>query len=219
MSRATGSTEIGSYLGALSAPPDLTGDHPLDATRLLLLDRLVSLSHPPDVSGVDWFSAWLAAWREIGQGASAVLEALVDEALAHASEGSRMSERARKARYPTSRHRERWGYVLESAGIPLEEVVLAGPGPFGYEADLRRLGAATETAWLQLVSLWNTEYGRWKSQAQQMATWRPPSKPLWVLSGIVLGLSSLLGLVIGGVIRGPTWLRPVIDWWWSLPWP
>lgn len=205
--------EIGPWLGIVADPPVPPGEE-LDAIRLELLDGLLRLgSRAGDVDG----SAWLAVWQRAVVGATERLGMRVEEVLARASAVSRMPPAQRVTHHPTDADRERWRALLDSTGIPLERA-LATPADRA-ESRVRQRGAATDEAWRALRDLFAEERALWEARARMIHRWLPPTRSVWIAGGIAMGLLFLFGLAVGGYLPVPDVLRPVIDWWWSLPWP
>ncbi|NNG15459.1 MAG: hypothetical protein HKM89_03185, partial [Gemmatimonadales bacterium] len=45
--------------------------------------------------------------------------------------------------------------------------------------------------------------------------WRRPRWPLWTITLAALALATYLGLLLGGYLRAPALLQPVVEWWWE----
>jgi len=205
--------EIGPWLGIVADPAVPPGEE-LDAIRLGLLDGLLRLgSRAGDVDG----SAWLAVWHRAVVGATERLGMRVEEALARASAVSRMPPAQIATHHPTDAERERWRALLDSTGIPLERV-LDTPADQA-EARVRQRGVATDEAWRALREVFAEERSIWEARARVIHGWLPPTRPVWIAGGLAMGFLFLFGLAVGGYLPVPAAVRPVIDWWWSLPWP
>ena len=50
-----------------------------------------------------------------------------------------------------------------------------------------------------------------------MRAWRRPTWPVWTLTGVVFSGATYLGLVLGGYISVPPFLRGFAAFWWSWP--
>jgi len=209
--------EIGPWLGVVAAPPAPPGEgggEELEALRVTLLDGLLRLGpHAGDLEG----TAWLAVWRRVVSLATERLEVRVTEALDRASAGSRMPPAQIATHHPTEAERERWQALLDSTGIPLERV-LAAPADQA-EARVRQRGVATDEAWRSLREVFAEERSIWEARAREIHGWLPPTRPVWIAGGIAMGLLFVFGLAVGGYLPVPAAVRPVIGWWWSLPWP
>lgn len=205
--------EIGPWLGVVADPPVPLGEE-LDAIRLELLDGLLRLG--PRVGDGDG-SAWFAVWQRAVDGVAERLGVRVEEALARASAVSRMPPDQIARHRPTDGDRERWRARLDSTGIPLERA-LAAPADHA-ESRIRQRGVATDEAWRALREVFTEERALWEARARMIHRWLPPTRPVWIAGGIAMGLLFLFGLAVGGYLPVPDAVRPVIDWWWSLPWP
>jgi len=209
--------EIGPWLGVVAAPPAPPGEgggEELEALRVTLLDGLLRLGpHAGDLEGTAWFAVWQRAVEESAER----LGIRVEEALARASVVSRRPPVRIATHHPTDAERERWRARLDSTGIPLERV-LAAPAD-DAEARVRQRGVATDEAWRALHDIFAEERALWEARARMIHRWLPPPRPVWIVGGIAMGILFLFGLAVGGYLPVPAMVRPVIDWWWSLPWP
>ena len=59
------------------------------------------------------------------------------------------------------------------------------------------------------------EGARWKVEIDKVRDWTRPRWPLWLFSGLVIAAASWLGLVLGGFLEVPGWLRPFAEFWWT----
>jgi hypothetical protein len=80
------------------------------------------------------------------------------------------------------------------------------------EAAARRL----ESAWLSAVGAAAVEEQQFRRQAELVRAWRRPTWPLWLVTVIVVAAAAYVGLVIGGYVPVPRWLRGVAEFWWGL---
>jgi hypothetical protein len=78
-------------------------------------------------------------------------------------------------------------------------------------ATARRL----ESAWLALMESAKTEQQRWRSEIERVRVWQRPRRTLWLVTVILLLLLTYLGLILGGYLPVPAFLRGVADFWWS----
>ena len=86
---------------------------------------------------------------------------------------------------------EEWQRALAADGSPAG-VRLAGAGP-GREL----------------------EQERWKAEIDRARAWRRPTWLLWLISVLVLGAATYLGLVLGGYLPVPAPMRALAEFWWS----
>jgi hypothetical protein len=119
---------------------------------------------------------------------------------------------------------------LGAGGIPLEQSLaklddLAGaagaPAVTGQAAFARWAGALAaaarqlESAWLSLEEAVDREGTRWQREFEAVRRWTRPVWPLWLITALVLGTVTWLGLVLGGFLPSPAWLRPFAEFWWA----
>jgi hypothetical protein len=72
-----------------------------------------------------------------------------------------------------------------------------------------------EAAWESLERAARAEQERWTPEIAVVRTWRRPAWPLWTVTALVVSVALGLGLVLGGYLRAPGWLRPFAELWWS----
>ena len=72
-----------------------------------------------------------------------------------------------------------------------------------------------EAAWESLERAAQAERGRWLPEIERVRAWRRPTWPLWLLTALVLGGATWLGLVLGGYLGAPAWMRPFTEFWWA----
>jgi hypothetical protein len=73
-----------------------------------------------------------------------------------------------------------------------------------------------ESSWLTLVAASEREQERWTAEIERVRSWRRPLWPLWVLTTLVLLVATYLGLVLGGYLAAPGFLRGFAEFWWRL---
>jgi hypothetical protein len=56
----------------------------------------------------------------------------------------------------------------------------------------------------------------WDRRASAIRAWRRPWFPLLLTGAVLLAAAAWLGLVLGGYLPAPAWLRPFTDWVWNL---
>ncbi len=206
--------ELGPWLGVLASPRPrpAPGLVPLDDIRMALVSRLLEEAHRPSPD-------WLAAWLDAARAATARTTDILVQRAADAATASRAPERVAREAKPGEEDLRILAARIESAGIPLEEVLNSLPSGGESGRHFSRIGGALEESWLELERVVGSTAAEWARLAAAVEAWRRPTAPLWIASSAVLLLAALVGLVLGGHLPGPAWFAPVIDWWWSLPWP
>ena len=133
---------------------------------------------------------------------------------------SRFPDRLIAKRLPDAEERRVLTARLSSAGIGLEEATkeLGNPAIEWGEA-IRRTAGELTGAWDQLRALAGQEYDAWDRRTIQIRDWRRPWRPLLLTGVALLVLAIWLGMVLGGFLPVPGFMRPVADWYWRLPWP
>jgi hypothetical protein len=115
------------------------------------------------------------------------------------------------------------GASFVSALDALEQTVPAAAasgtrGRMGQE-DWQRAVATTarrlESAWLALLASAEEEQDRWRVEIERVRSWRRSVWPLWLITILVFALATYLGLVLGGYLLVPPWLRPFAEFWWN----
>jgi hypothetical protein len=85
-----------------------------------------------------------------------------------------------------------------------------------WNEQLRRVCGELEAAWERLVATALQELAGWNRRALEIRVWRRPWMPLLVAGGVLLAFAVWLGLVLGGYLPTPAWLRPLAEWVWGL---
>lgn len=223
--------ELGPLLGHLAAPdPPTSRDRDLEPVRVELLSELFERAGKAreklaagDVAAaraVLGRDAWLAIWERAVAAAGSAMLAGIERRIRDAALISRFPDRLVAKRLPDAEERRVLTARLSSAGIGLEEASkeLGNPAIAWGEA-IRRTAGELTGAWDQLRTLAEQEYGAWDRRTIQIRDWRRPWRPL-VLSGVaLLVLAIWLGMVLGGFLPVPGFMRPIADWYWRLPWP
>ena len=231
MTRTVSFPELGPYLGRL-ASADAPGlrDPELETVRLALLSALFeragrarALLASGDADGARAAlsrEAWLGIWAEAVAAAASALLAGIERRLREAAAVSRIGARKVAGLLPGPEDRRILSARLASAGIGLEETTLELAKP-GHEWDeaIRRSAGELTGAWDQLLALTRHERDFWDRRVADVRAWRRPWRPLLLTGTVLLVLAIWLGLVLGGFLPVPGFLRPVTDWYWSLPWP
>lgn len=234
--------ELGPWLGRLcsaGAATRLRHFVPFDDIRLALATGVLDLAgaargfSPDDHAAIvgslharNWRRIWEAA---LDAAATRTAEA-IDSGFASAAAHSRFPKR-RLARLQVSvAERAAMKARLGAGAIPFEESLVrledlagaAGSSARGSDAAFTRwsdgLAAAAralESAWMALEEAADREGARWKIESDKVRDWTRPRWPLWLFSGLVIATVAWLGLVLGGFLEVPGWLRPFAEFWWT----
>ena len=237
---STGIPELGGPLGRVaSTRHSQSGDPPLDAIRLALATDLfeaagharqamVAKDHAEAASALAR-SVWTSAWERAVAAASAAFTDRLAERFGDAARRSRMPGPMLKRCLPTEAERmtiaAHLGKGTGRLDNALEALEVAGNALAegrGGEPDLVRWTAAVdlaarrvEAAWIDLEEAAAKERERWHREVQAVAGWRRPSWPLWVLTLVLVSLAVYLGLVFGGFVPPPEFLRPAAEFFWE----
>jgi hypothetical protein len=235
----SGLPELGPHLGRLAALPE-PGDRwvPLDDVRLALATGVLEHAGAARAFGDDRAAVvgslrrreWLELWDAALASAAARTVAAIDHGFASAAATARLPRRRRAALAVTADERAAIAARLGAGAAPfvaaLEKMEhLAGPaargGPAGdaafaawWEA-VTEAGRRLEAAWESLEAAVRAEEPRWRQAMAETAAWRRPVWPLWLATAALLAAATALGLVLGGYVPAPSWLRPFADWWWA----
>jgi hypothetical protein len=221
--------ELGPLLGRLIAPPGekTPFEAALDGVRVALLTELFDkagaargfllVGDLPGARAALGRTAWLEVWE---RAVAAALECILEEIernLRDAAAVSRYPRERLAAALPDPEERRLLAGRLSAAGIGLE-TALERLGETGrdWNEQLRRVCGELEAAWDRLVSTALQELAGWNRRALEIRVWRRPWMPLLVAGGVLLALSVWLGLVLGGYLPTPGWLRPLAEWVWGL---
>ena len=223
--------EIGPFLGHL-ASPDAPGsrDAELEPVRLQLLSALFERAgasrHRFAAGDVDAGraalsrEAWLGIWEEAVDGTAAALLSGIERRLREAAAVSRIGSRKVAALLPGAEDRRILAARLASAGMGLEDATLElARTDHDWEESVRRTAGELTGAWDQMLLLARQERSFWDRRVADVKAWKRPWRPLVLLTAALLLIAGWLGLVLGGFLPVPGFLRPVTDWYWSLPWP
>jgi hypothetical protein len=85
-----------------------------------------------------------------------------------------------------------------------------------WRAALLAAARRLEAAWLALEDAALAEQRRWQVEIELVRAWRRPVWPVWLVTFIVLGAATYLGLVLGGIVPVPSPFRGLALWWWNL---
>lgn len=230
--------ELGPHLGALCAPAQrATGWVPLDDVRLDLATRLLDLASAARAFGDDRAAVvgalrrrdWLDLWDAAHATTTDRVVAAIDQRFAHAAAEARYP-RTRTAALAVSADERAAVHARLGAGaapfvaaldrMEQRATAASGSGPGGAQAfggwwdAVTDAGRRLEAAWAAVERAVEAEGRRWAPEVEQVRAWRRPAWPPWVASGVLLTGATWLGLVLGGYIPAPGWLRPFAEWWW-----
>jgi hypothetical protein len=236
--------ELGPSLGSLTDPPAAGPKSPLGLTyddiRLDLVTGIFDLAGAGREFAAAGDSdgamaslgrvAWLGLWeRAVAAAAARIAQAA----------NARLRAAAVESRYPRRRLREllltpadvrATAARLGSGGAPFvaaldaleQSVHAAGGGGMRPAARREEWRAALEggarrleSAWLALLSTAHLEEQHWRQEADRVRGWRRPMWPIWLVSVGVVAAATYVGLVLGGYVRVPAFLRALADFWWS----
>jgi hypothetical protein len=224
-----GLPELGPLLGGLvTAPVEQAATLArLDPVRLDLLTALFdkagaarALLAAGDAAGARKAlgpDAWLEVWEQAVTAAAHSVEVEVERRLRDAALLSRYPRKRLTATLPDAEERRLLAARLSAAGSGLEATVglLADPARPWDEA-LRLVTGELQTAWERLTNTALQELDRWERRASEIRLWRRPWLPLILTGAGLLLLAGWLGLVLGGYLTVPDWLRPAAEWVWNL---
>ena len=220
--------EFGPALGRLVLPGKPGGAAGLLApVRIALVTRLLSAAGEARQALADGDemaaraalrpSIWTALWDQAAEESAALLTAQVDARITRAAALARMPAwRAERYRVTPQEHRAMHARLGAVAGALLRAA--AGLDDTSGEAwaaqalaTVRRL----ESAWSDHVAIAERELADWEADIQAVSAWRRARWPLWVFSATVLAAATWLGLVLGGYLAVPNFLRPLAEFWWQ----
>jgi hypothetical protein len=222
--------EIGPLLGGMvtPAPEHVTGVPGLDEVRLELVSTMLGHAGAArerlargDVAGSAGAlegAVWLEAWRTA---AAAAAERVLDELVARVNDAalvSRMPARRLARERPTDEDRRVLRARLDATGTGLEAATAALRGATLRVEHLRRVAGELELAWAALCRVVRVELDTWDARVARVRGWRRPWTAFAVGSALALGLATWLGLVLGGFLPVPSWLRPFAEWAWNTGW-
>ena len=223
--------ELGPLLGGMVTPtPEHVTPVPrLDAVRLELVstmleragrarDALTGGDRAGAAAAIDG-SAWLEAWRT---GTASASERVMEEIVTRLNDAalvSRMPKRRLARELPNEEDRRVLRARLDAAGMGLEAAAATLQDPETFPVDrFRRVAGELELAWTALCRVVRLELDAWDQRAARVRGWRRPWAGFLAGSAIALGLAIWLGLVLGGYLPVPGWLRPFAEWAWNTGW-
>lgn len=223
--------ELGPLLGHLASPDaPASRDPELEPVRLALLSALFERAGKARAllaagdSGAARAALAREVWLGIWEGAvAATLTALltgIERRLRDAASISRIGRKRTASLLPSPEDRRILGARLGSAGMGLEQATLELAKPsLEWDEALRRTAGELTDGWDRLVALARQERDFWERRIADVRAWRRSWRPLVLAATALLLLAIWLGLVLGGYLPVPGFLRPLTDWYWSLPWP
>ena len=224
--------ELGPLLGRLiEFPAELApAEAALDAARVQMLTtlfehagsarELLTRGNTPGARTALDRAAWLAAWERAVADAGSAITTEITHRLREAASVSRFPARRLPPLLPGPEERRVLAARLSAAGIGLEAAVAQLEDASVVWSDaLRRTAGELEAAWEQLVTTAHQELTTWDLRATEIRRWKRPWTPLVASGFLLLGFTTWLGLVLGGYLPVPGWLRPLARWFWNLPWP
>jgi hypothetical protein len=174
--------------------------------------------------------AWLDRWERAVSAAAERLADSVTARLRQAATESRLPEAKLSGRLLSAEDTRAIASRLGSGGAgfvsaldALEQTVPAAAaqgsrariGQEEWQRALVTTARRTESAWLALIATAQREQERWAAEIEEVRSWRRPVWPLWFLTGLVFALATYLGLVLGGYLVTPSFLRGFVDFWWN----
>ncbi len=230
--------ELGPLLGRVAVPEGpASGLVPLDDIRLTLVTELFDLAGAArefaasgDVSSAVQSlnrQGWLAAWERAVDAAAERVAGRIDARLRSAAAESRLPKKRLARALLTQDERRGIAVRIGIGGAGLIEALdtmeplarRASRAPAGIEAwraAIAGVARRTDTAWAALEQAAAREEAAWQEDIAQLRAWRRPRLPLWIITVAVLALALWIGLMLGGFITVPGFLRPLAEWWWSL---
>ena len=230
--------ELGPLLGRVAVPEGpASGLVPLDDLRLALVSELFDLAGAARefAASGDVASAvqslnrqgWLAAWERAVDAAAERVSMRIETRLRSAAAESRLPRKRLERALLTADERRGIAVRIGIGGASLIEALdtmeplarRAARDPAGVEAwraALAGVARRTDSAWAALEQAAAREEAAWQEDVTQVRGWRRPRLPLWIITLAVVALALWLGLVLGGFLTVPGFLRPFAEWWWGL---
>lgn len=220
--------EFGPALGRLVLPGEVGGVAGLLApVRIALVTRVLTAAgearkailagDEPAARAALQPSVWAALWDQAAEESAALLTAEVDGRITAAAVSARMpARRVDRHRVTPQEHRAMHARLGAVAGALLRTAAsldeMSGAAWANQAlATARRL----ESAWGDLVRVAARELAEWEADVQAVAAWKRARWPLWAFSGTVLIVATCLGLIVGGYLPVPAFLRPFAEFWWT----
>jgi len=161
-------------------------------------------------------SVWAALWDQAAEESAALLTAEVDGRITAAAVSARMPAwRVERHRVTPQEHRAMHARLGAVAGALLRTAgSLDGVAGAAWANQALATARRLESAWGDLVRVAERELAEWEADVQAVAAWKRARWPLWAFSAAVLIVATCLGLVIGGYLPVPAFLRPFAEYWW-----
>ena len=232
--------ELGGALGRVAATRPSREGPALDGIRITLAtDLFVAAGEARDLaargditSAVETLNqeVWAGIWE---RAVSAAGQEISDRVLAefqNAAVESRMP-RAYLTRWtPTEPERRairaHLGKGTRRLELALEELTAvadsmsddghgASQAPVEWSKAVDLCARRVEAAWIELLEAAGKERLRWDVEIDRVRRWRRPRWPMWLLTGVLVAAAVYLGLVFGGFVEPPDFLRPWAEFWWE----
>lgn len=232
--------ELGGPLGRVSSTrAGHVPDPPLDAIRLeLATDLFESAGRAREFLKAKEIEAsvhalgpgaWTAAWERAVTAASDQLIGRLVQQFEDAARLSRMPAPFLKRYLPTEAERlaiaahlgkgsgrlEQALETLDLSAASLLERPDATDCLVAWHDALDLAGRRIEAGWIELEEAVLRELQRWALEINTVRDWRRPRWPMWVATGVVVGVAVYLGLVFGGFVEPPAVLRPMAEFFWE----
>lgn len=226
--------ELGPSLGRLATPPshDSSSWADLDAIRYQLVTDIFELAGRARAAadprqritalGAD---GWSAAWdRAVASSAESLVRG-IDARLLSAAIEARMPRRRKRAVAVAPAEARAILVRLGAGAGPLltaldalrqEGTAAEGATTEAWERALTTAARRLEAAWISLEEAVKREQSGWSSEIERIRSWHRPWWPVLVVGSLLFGTAIYLGLVIGGFLPAPEWLRPLVTWWWEI---
>lgn len=227
--------ELGPHLGKLIVGTGRSpGGFQLDAMRHRLVSRVLNAAgearrlaaRGERASAVAALNreVWLESWEEAVSGVAETLMEVVDRHLAAEAQAVKMPRRLRARVALGAAEKRALTARLGSAGaglVPvLDELERRGAAALvatarerdavaAWQAGLTAAARRLEAAWIALEDAVETQVRQWLRVADDISRWRKPLWPVLVVGSFALAGATWLGLVFGGYVTAPLWLRGV----------
>ena len=169
---------------------------------------------------------WLTAWEETVNAVAALILDRVTVQIQREADRVDMPPAVRQQHLPAPADRRALAARLGSAGAGLVRVLdelehrgaaalsataLDRPALEAWHDALRAAARRLEDAWLLLEDRVEVEVARWDPVLKQVARWRKPLTPVFIVGAVGLVLAIWLGLTLGGFIPAPALMRPLFN--------
>lgn len=174
--------------------------------------------------------AWLGLWEHAVEAAATRIADEANAGLRLAAEESRFPRRRLERLALTAEDARAISARLGSGGgqfvAALDQLELAvhttatvrgrgAAGAQGWQAAVGSAARRLESAWIALETGARREQERWAAEVARVRAWRRPTWPLWLLTAVVVGAATYLGLVLGGYVPVPPPLEGLAALWWA----